>query len=98
VKVYGWKSTFDHGGLTAGVSGSTLWLSHDGHFPPLSWSVWASVVQPNDPALARLHSSLSVNLDLMIVQDALRTRLALLQRVVPFDVAGVRQLLAAAIR
>ena len=53
---------------------------------------------PNLLALARLHSSLSVNLDLMIVQDALRTRLALLQRVVPFDVAGVRQLLAAAIR
>jgi hypothetical protein len=59
---------------------------------------WASVVQPYDPALARLHRSLSVNLDLMIVQDALRTRLALLQRVIPFDVAGVRQLLAAAIR
>jgi len=34
----------------------------------------------------------------MVVQDAFRTRLALLQRVVPFDVAGVRQLLAAAIR
>jgi len=34
----------------------------------------------------------------MTVQDAFCTRLALLQRVVPFDVAGVRQLLTAAIR
>jgi hypothetical protein len=34
----------------------------------------------------------------MIAQDAFRTRLAFLQRVVPFDVAGVRQLLAGAIR
>jgi hypothetical protein len=34
----------------------------------------------------------------MILQDAFRARLALLQRVVPFDVAGVRQLLAGAIR
>ena len=48
--------------------------------------------------LARLHSSLSVNPNLMSVQDAVRTRLALLQRLVPFDVAGARQLLAAAIR
>jgi len=34
----------------------------------------------------------------MIAQDAFCTPLALLERVVPFDVAGVRQLLAAAIR
>jgi hypothetical protein len=41
---------------------------------------------------------LSVNPNLMVVHDAFRTRLALLQRVVPFDVARVRQLLAGAIR
>ena len=34
----------------------------------------------------------------MIAQDAFRTRLALLQRSVPFDVARLRQLLAGAIR
>jgi len=47
---------------------------------------------------ARFHLSLSVNPSLMIAQDAFRTRLALLQCVVPFDVAGVRQLLAITIR
>jgi len=54
----------------------------------------------HDPGLApaRLHSLVSVNPNLMIAQDAFRTRLALLQRVVPFDVAGVRQLLTSAIR
>ena len=49
-------------------------------------------------AAGRPHSSLSVNPNLMSVQDAFRTRLALLQRLVPFDVAGVRQLLAITIR
>ena len=68
-----------------GLSGSTA----------LSWLFSASVART---ALARPHSRVSVNPDLMIVQDAFRTRLALHQRVVPFDVAGVRQLLAAAIR
>jgi hypothetical protein len=34
----------------------------------------------------------------MIAQDAFRARLALLQRVIPFDVAGVRQLLTSTIR
>ena len=48
--------------------------------------------------LARFHLSLSVNPSLMIAQDAFRARLALLQCVVPFDVAGVRQLLAITIR
>ena len=54
----------------------------------------------DDPVLApaRLHSSLSVNPDLMIAQDAFRARLALLQRVIPFDVTGVRQLLTSTIR
>ena len=67
--------------------------------PPLPWLEGASaVLQQLLPALARLHLSLSVNPDLMIVQDAFRTRLALLQRVVPFDVARVRQLLTGTIR
>jgi hypothetical protein len=79
------------------ASGSTLGSAMTGIFL-LVMVGWASVVQPNDPVLARLHRSLSVNLDLMIVQDAFRSGLALLQRLVPFDVAGVRQLLAAAIR
>ena len=54
----------------------------------------------DDPVLApaRLHSSVSVNPNLMVAQDAICTRLAFLQRVVPFDVAGVRQLLAITIR
>ena len=46
--------------------------------------------------LARL-VTLSVNPDVMSVQDAFRTRLALLQGAVPFDVAGARQLLAGTI-
>jgi hypothetical protein len=79
------------------ASGSTLSSAMTGIFL-LVMVGWASVVQPNDPALARLHRSLSVNPNLMIVQDAFRSGLALLQRLVPFDVAGVRQLLAAAIR
>src|SRR5215469_2760229 len=42
----------------------------------------------DDPVLspARLHLLLSVNPNVMIVQDAFCTRLALLQRVVPFNV------------
>jgi hypothetical protein len=61
--------------------------------------VRAGAKVPDDPGLApaRLHLSLSVNPDLMIVQDAFRTRFALLQRVVPFDVAGLRQLLTSTI-
>jgi len=55
-------------------------------------------VQAHSLRLARLHLSLSVKPDLMIAQDAFGTRFALLQRVVPFDVAGARQLLAGAIR
>ena len=67
--------------------------------PPLSWLVRAiAVLRQLLPAQARLQFSLSVNPDLMIVQDAFRARLALLQRVVPFDVARVRQLLTGTIR
>jgi hypothetical protein len=67
--------------------------------PPLPWLEGASaVLRQLLPALARLRLSLSVNPDLMIVQDVFRTRLALLQRVVPFDVARVRQLLTGTIR
>ncbi len=58
----------------------------------------SAVLWPLWPALALLHLSLSVNPDLMIVQDAFCARFALFQRVVPFDVARVRQLLAATIR
>ena len=65
--------------------------------PPLSWLGLAASF-PIGLRLARLHSSLSVNPNLMSVQDAFRTRLALLQRVVPFDVARVRQLLTGTIR
>jgi hypothetical protein len=43
-------------------------------------------------------SMLSVNPNLTIAQAAFRTRLALFQRVVPFDVAGARQLLTSTIR
>ena len=60
--------------------------------------VRAGALWPLWPALALLHLSLSVNPDLMIVQDAFCARFALFQRVVPFDVARVRQLLAATIR
>jgi hypothetical protein len=46
----------------------------------------------DDPGLApaRLHSSVSVDPNLVIAEDAFRARFALLQRVVPFDVARVR--------
>ena len=70
------------------------WLSHD-FGTPLSWLGLAASF-PIGSRLAR--PSLSVNPNLMSVQDAFRTRLALLQGAVPFDVAGARQLLAAAIR
>jgi hypothetical protein len=65
--------------------------------PPLSWLGLAQGFPILPLAPARLHSALSVNPNLMIVQDAFRTRFALLQRVVPFDVAGVRQLLSGTI-
>jgi len=50
------------------------------------------------PILSLALARLSLNPNLMITQDAVRTRLALLQRVVPFDVAGVGQLLISTIR
>ena len=89
-------------GVALGLhSGSILGLAMT---PALSFvmtrasMVRASAQDPPSQALARLHSSVSVKPNLMIVQDAFRTRLALLQGAVPFDVAGARQLLAAAIR
>ena len=77
------------------VTGSTFGLAM--MWTPLSWLGLAASF-PIGLRLARLHSSLSVNPNLMSVQDASRTRLALLHGAVPFDVAGARQLLAAAIR
>ena len=53
-----------------------------------------SAQSPNPPRSGPL--SLSPNF--MIAQDAFRAGLALVQRVVPFDVARVRQLLAGTMR
>ena len=69
----------------AGTAGNTLTPSHD--LVPLVMVRAGRKLSPIVLRLARLHSSLSVNPNLMSVQDAFRTRLALLQRVIPFDVA-----------
>jgi hypothetical protein len=58
---------------------------------------WLGLAQ-GFPILSLALARLSLNPNLMITQDAVRTRLALLQRVVPFDVAGVGQLLISTIR
>jgi hypothetical protein len=58
---------------------------------------WLGLAQ-GFPILSLALARLSLNPNLMITQDAVRTRLALLQRVVPFDVAGVGQLLIGTIR
>ena len=79
----------------AGTAGNRLTPSHD--LVPLVMVRAGRKLSPIVLRLAHLHSSLSVNPNLMIAQDAFRTRLALLQRVVPFDVAGVRQLLTSTI-
>jgi hypothetical protein len=58
---------------------------------------WLGLAQ-GFPILSLALARLSLNPNLMITQDAVRTRLALLQRVVPFDVAGVGQVLISTIR
>jgi hypothetical protein len=99
------RRTVGHRPLKAGTAHYTLQasgatLASAMTFPlvtPLSWSGLAASF-PIGSRLARLHSSLmSVNPDLMIAQDAFRAHLALLQGVVPFDVAGARQLLTGTI-